>query len=117
MHPREQQVASGRAVYTKQCAVCHGDNLPGVSAPALTGAGFARSHLTAAQLRNIAVQTMPLTAPGTLNSQDYAAVMAHLLSYDCVPPPPADHSTQPFPTADLPALQQVQIGGTTCPSR
>jgi alcohol dehydrogenase (cytochrome c) len=111
----QQQVASGRVVYANQCASCHGTNLQGVSAPALTGAGFARSHLNAAQLRNIVVHTMPLTAPGTLQPADYAAVMAYLLSYDCVPA--AAQGTQPFPSADLPALQQVRIGGTSCPSR
>jgi mono/diheme cytochrome c family protein len=108
-----QQVALGRDVYTKQCASCHGASLQGVAAPTLTGPGLAHSHLNASQLRNIVVHSMPLTAPGTLSPNDYAAVMAYLLSYDCVPP--ADHGTQPFPTTSLPSLQQVQIGGTTCP--
>jgi hypothetical protein len=56
---------------------------------------------------------MPLTAPATLSPNDYAAVMAYLLSYDCVTP--ADQGTQPFPTAILPSLEEVQVGGTTCP--
>ena len=108
-----QQVALGRDVYTKQCASCHGASLQGVAAPTLTGPGLARSHLNASQLRDIVVQSMPLTAPGTLSPNDYAAVMAYLLSYDCVTP--AEHGTQPFPTTSLASLQQVQIGGTTCP--
>jgi hypothetical protein len=29
---------------------------------------------------------MPLTAPGALKPDEYAAVMAFLLSYDCVQP-------------------------------
>jgi hypothetical protein len=84
----------------------------GTSAPALTGSGFARSHLTAAQLRAVVTQTMPLTAPGSLNPDDYAAVMAFVLSYDCVKP--AGGGRQPFPTADSPALQSVTLGATTC---
>jgi alcohol dehydrogenase (cytochrome c) len=107
-----QQVMRGSLVYSKTCANCHGANLQGLSAPALTGPGFGHSHLNAAQLRGIVTQSMPLTAPGSLAADDYAAVMAFLLSYDCVPP--AGNSQQPFPTTDLPALKQVTVGGTTC---
>jgi len=106
-----KQVAQGSEVFAKSCALCHGANLQGLSAPALTGAGFARSHLNAAQLRNVVTQTMPLTAPGSLTPADYAAVMAFLLSYDCVQPT-GDH--QPFPTTNLPALEQVTLGASTC---
>ena len=108
-----QQVAQGSEIYAKQCASCHGANLQGLSAPALTGAGFGHSHLNAAQLRGIVTQTMPLTAPGSLQADEYAAVMAFMLSYDCVKP--AGNAQQPFPTTDLPSLQQVQLGSTTCP--
>jgi hypothetical protein len=58
--------------------------LQGISAPALTGPGFGRSHLNASQLRIVVTQTIPLTAPGSLKPDEYAAVMAFLLSYDCV---------------------------------
>ena len=108
----QQQVAQGSDLYSKECAVCHGANLQGVSAPALTGPGFARSHLNASQLRVVVTQTMPLTAPGTLKPDEYAAVMAFLLSYDCVQP--AGAGQQPFPTTDLPSLEQVELGSATC---
>jgi mono/diheme cytochrome c family protein len=107
-----QQVALGSQVYAKECASCHGAQLQGLSAPALTGPAFGHSHLNAAQLRGIVTQSMPLAAPGSLRPDEYASVMAFLLSYDCVPP--AGDSQQPFPTTDLPALQQVTLGGTTC---
>ncbi|MDB6090809.1 MAG: Pyrrolo-quinoline quinone [Gammaproteobacteria bacterium] len=107
-----QQVAQGQQVYAKECSVCHGANLQGLSAPALTGQSFGRSHLNAAQLRRIVTQSMPLAAPGSLPAADYAAVMAFLLSYDCVPP--AGGTLQPFPTTDLPSLQQVNLGGVSC---
>ena len=109
----KQQVAQGSDVYGKDCAVCHGANLQGISAPALTGPGFGRSHLNASQLRTVVAQTMPLTAPGSLKPDEYAAVMAFLLSYDCVQS--AGDGQQPFPTTDLPGLQQVELGGATCP--
>jgi alcohol dehydrogenase (cytochrome c) len=108
----KQQVAQGRDIYSEECAVCHGANLQGVSAPALTGPSFGRSHLTAELVRTIVVQTMPLTAPGSLKPDEYAAVMAYLLSYDCVQA--AGGGQQPFPNSDLPALQQVELGSATC---
>jgi alcohol dehydrogenase (cytochrome c) len=107
-----QQVAQGSQVYAKTCAACHGANLQGMSAPALTGSSFGRSHLTAAQLRSVVTQSMPLTAPGSLKPDEYASVLAFLLSYDCVKP--AGNGQQPLPTTDLPALQQVTLGATTC---
>jgi hypothetical protein len=55
---------------------------------------------------------MPLTAPGSLKPDEYASVMAFLLSYDCVKP--AGSGQQPLPTTDLPALQHVRLGATTC---
>jgi alcohol dehydrogenase (cytochrome c) len=108
----KQQVTQGSEVYAKECAVCHGANLQGISAPALTGPGFAHSHLNGSQLRVVVTQTMPLTAPGSLKPDEYAAVMAFLLSYDCVQP--AGNGQQPFPTTDLPGLQQVELGSATC---
>jgi alcohol dehydrogenase (cytochrome c) len=107
-----QQVDRGRGVYARQCATCHGANLQGVSAPALTGPSFGHSRLNAAQLRTVVTQTMPLAAPGSLSADDYAAVMAFLLSYDCVPP--AGGPRQAFPTTPLSSLESVQLGGSTC---
>jgi len=107
-----QQVAQGSEVYARECAVCHGADLQGVSAPALTGSGFGHSHLSGAQLRSVVTQSMPLTAPGSLKPDDYAAVMAFLLNYDCVQP--AGNGQQPFPAAELPDLQRVELGSSTC---
>jgi alcohol dehydrogenase (cytochrome c) len=108
----QHQVAQGSEVYASECAVCHGANLQGISAPALTGPGFGRSHLNASQLRGVVTQTMPLTAPGSLKPEDYGAVMAFVLSYDCVQP--SGGGQQPFPTTDLPSLRQVELGSATC---
>lgn len=107
-----QQVAQGSQIYAATCAACHGANLQGMSAPALTGPSFGRSHLSGSQLRSVVTQTMPLTAPGSLKPDEYASVMAFLLSYDCVPP--AGDGQQPLPATDLSALQHVTLGATTC---
>jgi alcohol dehydrogenase (cytochrome c) len=109
----EAQVERGRAMYAAQCALCHGTALQGTSAPALTGPGFAHSHLNASQLRTIVTQQMPLTAPGSLNAADNAAIMAYLLSYDCVTP--LRDGTVSFPITDSKLLTKVIVGGTTCP--
>ena len=108
----KEQVAQGGAIYAKDCAVCHGAELQGVSAPALTGPSFGRAHLNAEQLRTIVVQTMPLTAPGSLKPEEYADIMAYLLSYACVQP--SGGGAQPLPSEDLPALRQVELGSATC---
>ncbi|HME22716.1 MAG TPA: hypothetical protein VKI44_15510 [Acetobacteraceae bacterium] len=58
---------------------------------------------------------MPLTAPGSLKPDEYAAVMAFLLSYDCVQP--AGDGQLPFPVKDLSSLQRVELGSSTCPPK
>ncbi len=60
---------------------------------------------------SVVTQTTPLTAPGYLSPADYAAVMAFLSSRDCVQP---SGDGQPFPTGDLPALEQITLGAGTC---
>jgi mono/diheme cytochrome c family protein len=93
-------------------SVCHAANLQGIAAPALTGPGFGGSHLNASQQRGVVKQTMPLAAPGSLKPEDYAAVMAILVGYDCVQP--SSGGPEPFPTTDLASLQQVELGSATC---
>ncbi len=109
------QVKSGAHLYQQQCAICHGANLQGVSAPALTGTGFANLHLNLSQARSIVTTQMPLAAPGSLKPDQYASIMAFLLAYDCVTPSHA--AKRPFPTANDPAFSKVIIGGRSCPPK
>jgi alcohol dehydrogenase (cytochrome c) len=111
----QAQVTRGGQIYASECAVCHGTSLQGVSAPALTGPSFGRSHLNGAQLRTVVTQTMPLTAPGSLKPDENAAVIAYLLSYDCVQA--AGGGQQELPTGDLPELQHVELGSASCPPK
>ena len=85
-----------KQVYDSKCASCHGAHLEGVSAPALTGASFASAHLNLAQIRTVVTTQMPLTAPGSLKPEQYADIMAFLLSYDCVKASPGNAA---FPTS------------------
>jgi alcohol dehydrogenase (cytochrome c) len=107
------QVAAGKAQYATSCTACHGAQLQGVSAPALAGGAFGKSHLTISALRTIVTQQMPLTAPGSLKPAQYAALMAYLLSSNCVKP---SAPRTPFPTADRPAFRNVVLAGASCVS-
>ncbi|HVR47200.1 MAG TPA: PQQ-binding-like beta-propeller repeat protein [Candidatus Binatia bacterium] len=107
------QVASGATVYAKYCLSCHGTHLQGVSGPALTGPGFAHANLNVAQIYGIVAQQMPLTAPGSLSKANYAAVMAYVLSYDCVK---SAGGGTPFPTTVTPQLSTVKPTDQTCPA-
>jgi mono/diheme cytochrome c family protein len=106
------QASAGSVVYAQHCLTCHGAHLQGVSGPALTGAGFAHSNLNVAQLYGIVAQQMPLTAPGSLSKNDYVAVMAYILAYDCVKPAAGG---KPFPTSATPELSTIKTGAQSCP--
>jgi alcohol dehydrogenase (cytochrome c) len=109
------QVQAGKVQYASSCVACHGAQLQGVSAPALAGSAFGKSQLTISALRGVVTKQMPLTAPGSLTPQQYAAVMAFLLSSNCVKPSGA--GTTPFPTSDQPAFAKVKLVGGTCTAR
>jgi mono/diheme cytochrome c family protein len=109
------QASAGAKVFAQSCASCHGANLQGVSAPALTGASFAHANLSISQLRTIVTTQMPLGAPGSLSPEQYASVMAFLLQYDCISP--ANGGKTPFPTHDMPAFAKIKVTGSTCPAK
>ncbi len=106
------QVATGAVVYAKYCLSCHGTHLQGVAGPALTGPGFAHANLNVAQIYGIVAQQMPLNAPGSLSKPNYAAVMAYMLSYDCMK---SSGGNRPFPTTVTPELSLVKPTAQTCP--
>jgi hypothetical protein len=59
---------------------------------------------------------MPLTAPGSLKPEENAAVIAYLLSYNCVQA--SGGGQQELPAAgDLPDLQRVELGSASCPPK
>jgi hypothetical protein len=55
---------------------------------------------------------MPLNAPGSLSKPNYAAVMAYILSYDCVK---SSGTNVPFPTTPTAQLASVKPTAQTCP--
>ncbi len=111
----QTQASAGRTLFMQQCSSCHGANLQGISAPALTGASFGHANLNVSQLRTIVTQQMPLSAPGSLKPQQYASIMAFLLKYDCISP--SNGGKTPFPTSDQPQFSKISVSGATCPTK
>lgn len=82
-----QQDKRGNAVYAKACALCHGPTLNGGEAPPLAGPDFLAEWYgySAAELFERIRSTMPVTGPGSLSAQEYADVLAHILSINKFP--------------------------------
>ncbi|WP_269509793.1 c-type cytochrome [Burkholderia sp. IMCC1007] len=77
------QAAHGKAIYGNACAKCHGADLEGNTAPALSGPSFAplsHSHLTIGGVFGYMATNMPADQPGKLKDDEYADLMAFLLA-------------------------------------
>jgi mono/diheme cytochrome c family protein len=84
----EEQAKRGEALYQKECKACHGVALGGgESSPPLTGGAFLSNWngLTLGDLFERIRKTMPQNAPGKLNRQQNADVLAFLLSANKFP--------------------------------
>ncbi|HEV2462820.1 MAG TPA: cytochrome c, partial [Acidobacteriaceae bacterium] len=82
------QAKRGAALYSQECASCHGLTLNGGEmAPALTGGEFLANWngLTLADLFNRIRQSMPADRPGSLTRDQNADVLAHILSMNQFP--------------------------------
>jgi len=77
-----EQAARGAALYTANCALCHGPTLAGADGPPLTGVEFSSNWngLTLGDLYERVRSSMPPDDPGKLSAQDKADVIAHILS-------------------------------------
>lgn len=77
------QVQHGKRLYASNCAKCHGADMQGITAPALSGAAFApasNAHLTIGGVYAYMATNMPADRPGKLKDQEYADIMAFLLN-------------------------------------
>jgi alcohol dehydrogenase (cytochrome c) len=112
----DAQARDGEAVYARSCAACHGAALTGGSAPALSGAAFARSwsdpRTTLDDIFFIIRTTMPPNAASTVAPQERAAVFAHILKTNDYP------AGKVALTAESPELKQrLQVATTAPPAR
>lgn len=84
----DDQAARGRALFNKNCSMCHGEDLSGSDpAPALVGAGFMARWQSRAirELFDLVRSTMPPTNSGSLTQQAYLDIAAFLLRANDVP--------------------------------
>lgn len=102
-----QQSASGRILYAEHCASCHGPQLEGGAAPALSGNQFAASW--SQPTRNvddmfyILRSSMPRPAVGSLELSEYVDVLAFMLSRNGL-----DAGPDPL-TADAEQLAKITL--------
>jgi PQQ-dependent dehydrogenase (methanol/ethanol family) len=82
-----EQVSQGRWEYSQKCSTCHGAQLQGTGAPALTGRLFdvQWSGKTLHDFYNYVHDQMPLGQGGALNSQEYADIVAYILAQNGLP--------------------------------
>jgi S-disulfanyl-L-cysteine oxidoreductase SoxD len=110
-----EQSGRGQRIYADTCASCHGADLSGGATlagdvPSLAGVDFvgAWNGSTLGDLFE-RVRTMPPTSPGSLSAQQYADVLAFILSKNGFPAGQTDL------TADAAALTAIRFEGSSAP--
>ena len=94
----EDQAKRGEALYQKECKGCHGVSLGGgESSPPLTGGAFLSNWngLTLGDLFERIRKTMPQNAPGKLNRQQNADILAYMLKFNEFPAGKAELPADP----------------------
>jgi mono/diheme cytochrome c family protein len=81
------QATAGAAVFSQNCAMCHGANLGGGAGPALIGQAFAAasSGYTVGAIFGEIAEQMPAGNPGSLTHDQYTAVLAYILQQNGYP--------------------------------
>lgn len=81
------QATAGVAVFARNCAMCHGAALQGMSGPALVGQSFASAsnNYTIGAIFSEIAEQMPAGAPGSLTHDQDAQAMAFILSKNGYP--------------------------------
>ncbi len=93
-----EQAAQGRAAYTQACASCHGQNLTdGQFGPPLGGSSFRQQWGSKSldELLTYMSGRMPPAAPGSIGSDAYVQILAHMLQQNGVAPGTRDLPSDP----------------------
>lgn len=110
-----EQAEAGRAPYSGSCGLCHGRRLNGVaddndmqSGPPLAGNRFLRNWngRSIGSLFTYTHFTMPLSNPGFLPDEDYAAIIAYMLEVTDVPAGDTPLSIDPIETGHILITQE-----------
>jgi mono/diheme cytochrome c family protein len=99
-----EQAKRGGALYLKDCANCHGQQLEGADmSPALTGPAFTADWdgLSVGDLFDRIRVTMPADRPGSLPRQEIIDILAYVLNANQLP---AGDTELP---REVPALKQI----------
>lgn len=86
----EEQAALGAGVFAQRCSGCHGGELTGGFGPRLAPLSSFWHGRSLSELYSFVAQYMPFDAPGTLSSEEYAQVVAFVLSRNGYPAGEAD---------------------------
>jgi mono/diheme cytochrome c family protein len=99
------QSKRGADTYAKTCSSCHAEDLSGADGPSLTGPDFNKDFdgQSVDDLFERVRTTMPADGPGSLTREQYADIVAFLLSKDSFPAGATD-----LP-ADNDALKQIKF--------
>jgi mono/diheme cytochrome c family protein len=109
----DAQAARGKAIFNMRCALCHGERLEGAAGPPLAGQEFLgpRDSQPLADVFEKINATMPADAPGTLEPQQVADVVAFILQANQFPAGRAELASTAAP------LKQITITATNPPAR
>ncbi|HLV11477.1 MAG TPA: cytochrome c [Trueperaceae bacterium] len=81
----EEQAERGAQVFARSCAGCHGSTLQGGMGPRLAPLNSAWQGMSLGALYRFVSTNMPYSAPGSLEPQQYADVLAHVLASNGYP--------------------------------
>jgi len=93
----DEQAKRGKAAYTTQCAMCHGEDLMGGDeTPALTGGAFLANwtSLSVNDLFERVRVSMPANNPGHLTRQQDADILAWIFAFNKFPAGATELATQ-----------------------
>ena len=102
----DEQAKRGKAAYSAQCAMCHGEDLMGSDeTPALTGGAFLANwtSLSVNDLFERVRVSMPANNPGHLTRQQDADILTWIFAFNKFPP-----GTTELPTQGE-SLKQIRI--------
>lgn len=95
--------SAGKTVFAKNCAVCHGDQGQGVTAPTVIGANASLAQYGDGQgLYDFVSQNMPQDRPGALSPDEYLQVLSFLLVENRFVPSDAPLGRETLKTIKLP---------------
>jgi len=81
-----EQATAGKGLYESNCAQCHGFQLEGPDAPALSGIDVMANWATAGGLYDFISVAMPPSAPGQLGDDAYVNIIAYIMSFNGAEP-------------------------------